>query len=824
MNKRLKHARHRFLKGYQNCKRYRGQSRQTISLVWLTAVLTFSIGVSQAQNQASGAKANDADNQQIALNLQDTDIRALINVVAETSGKNFIVDPRVKGKVSVISGAPLDPNELYNLFLSILEVHNFAAVETGNVIKVLPSNVIKQRPTPTLFSPRDNSNDEQITQIIQLNHAPVQDLVPIIRPLIPPTSHFAPHQPSNSVVVTDTAANIQRVLQIIRKLDIPDKRASIHLVNLQYAAANDLAATLTQLVTATADPQDAASSPKVSIQAYESTNSLLISAADEQFIRIQALIDELDVEVKSGGDVRVVALKHADAADLAGILRDLNANGGTAEAPGSEFLIQADEASNSLIIKASGNAFNSVESVIDSLDQRRAQVFVETIIAEVSLDQSEALGINWNAGLDVPTSGGTPAVIGDDGTETTAAVAGISNARANTVGSRAGTGQSAFGPSLETSAGGFTYSLLDFGRYNLDVTLNAIRNDTDSNIISTPTILTLDNEEAEIVIGQEVPFISGTFNNGLNNSTTADADGNQQVNTGTGFTTIERQDVGIVLRITPQINEGDTIQLEVFQEISDVDMASVGAFSDIATNRRSIEATVQVDDGQVIALGGLIQDDLEDLQVGVPFLSKIPILGNLFKSRSQSSRKTSLVVFLKPRIIRSPEDLVALSREKYEDVRRDSIEHRNRTDKSILLSDIQAPVLVDYDKATSELEVVTEDRYIRRNTEDPKLPIENKIKNIIFGRTSTEYKIKKLDEQKATQESEFRTEGSLDKIELDNPQEILQEEVLEPSAQQEVPLLDRDLSSEIEDLVPSEPIELEPFESNSRVLIEDADE
>ena len=299
MIERLKHAIR------DDVKRFQGQAWQMMLLAWVAAFLTFSVGVSQAQNTAG----TQDENAQIALNLQDVDIRVLINTVAEVSGKNFIVDPRVKGKVSVISGAPLDPDQLYNVFLSILEVHNFATVETGNVIKVLPSNVIKQRPTPTLFTPGNDSNDEQITQIIQLNHAPVQDLVPIIRPLIPPTSHFAPHQPSNSVVITDTAANIQRVLQIIRKIDIPDKRASIHLVNLQYASASDLAATLTQLVVTTADPREAASSPKVSIQAYDSTNSLLISAAEDQFIRIQALIDELDVETKGGGDVTVIPLK-----------------------------------------------------------------------------------------------------------------------------------------------------------------------------------------------------------------------------------------------------------------------------------------------------------------------------------------------------------------------------------------------------------------------------------------------------------------------------------------------------------------------------------
>ena len=790
--------------------------KHAIHVLFLAALLTFFVGVSQAQNQVQSSSDEQQEKRQVAVNLQDADIRVLINAVAEVTGKNFIVDPRVKGKVSLISGAPLDEETLYDVFLSILEVHNFATVETGNVVKVLPGNQIKQRPTRTLFAPTEESNDEQITQIIRLNYAPVQDLVPIIRPLIPPTSHFAPHQASNSVVITDTAANIQRVLAIVRKIDVPDKRASIHLVNLRFAVASDMAATLTQLVTATTSPQDGASSATVSIQAYDSTNSLLISASEEQFVRIQALIDELDVETKSGGDVQVIPLKHSDAADLAGILRDLN-SGGTADAPGSEFLVQADEASNSLVVKGSAGQLQSVQGVIDKLDKRRAQVFVETVIAEITLTQAESLGINWTAGLDAP--------IGPGGTDAAgAAIPGAASPRLNTVGSRAGTGQTNFlGDSDLGTNGGLTYSLLDFGRFGLDVTVNALRNDTDSNILSTPTLLTLDNEEAEIIIGQEVPFLTGGFNAGTAQTTgTTDAAGNPTNTAINSFQTIERQDVGIVLRITPQINEGDTVTLEVFQEISDVIPATLGSVLDQSTNRRSIEATVQVEDGQVIALGGLIQDDLSDTTTGVPFLSRLPLIGALFRSQSKSSTKSSLVVFLKPTIIRTPDQLIALSKEKYDDVRRDAIEHRNRTDGSFLLNGVDTPVLVDYDKATDEFEITSEELYIKRSEEgDPKVPLQNKIKNIIFGRTSTAQKIKKIDEKNAKQQTEFKTEGGLEQIESNEsnesnePETIQQSDVVEPISQ-EPELLDSNLATDIDNL---EPVELPKFEGSSKVLI-----
>jgi len=282
--------------------------------IFLAASLTFYVG-------ASAQQVNDVNSEQasVTLNLEDVDIRTLINMVADVSGKSFIVDPRVKSKVSVVSGATLNPDQLYEVFLSILEVHNYAAVDSGEIIKILPNNIVKQRPTPLLTAPNEDKSDAQITQIIQLKHAPVQDLTAIIRPLIPPTSHFAPHLPSNSVIITDTAANIQRVLQIISKIDIPDKRSNIRVVNLNFSKASELAASLTQLITSTADPKTAGTSSRVSIQAVDAINSLIISAPDDQYGKIQALIDQLDIQREVEGDVNVISLKHAKAEDLATI-------------------------------------------------------------------------------------------------------------------------------------------------------------------------------------------------------------------------------------------------------------------------------------------------------------------------------------------------------------------------------------------------------------------------------------------------------------------------------------------------------------------------
>ena len=726
---------------------------QRARLAFIMCAITFGVGLNSADAQTVNSNnSKQTGKQEVTLSLQDVDIRVLINTVAEVSGKNFIVDPRVKGKVSVISGASLDPDQLYDVFLSILEVHNFATVDSGNVIKILPSNVIKQRPTPTLFTPTNDSNDSQITQIIQLTHAPVQDLVPIIRPLIPPTSHFAPHVASNSVVITGTAANIQRILQIIRKIDVPDKRANIQVVNLNFAKASELAATITQLITTTADPKTAATAGKVSIQAFDAINSLVISAPDDQYGKIQALIDELDIEREVKGDVNVIPLKYAKAEDLADILKDLTANATKGSA--GEFTVQADEASNSLIIKTSGQQLKTVESVVEKLDKRRAQVFVETIIAEVSLDQEANLGITWNAGGAIggsPAVAGVPATNGSPAVPGVAAVPGIGNLVRN--GQVIGTATA--GQKFDLGNTGFNYSLLDLGKYQLDVIINALRNDSNSNILSTPTILTLDNEEAEIIVGQEVPFVTGSFNNGFNNGNTNNNGGNgnnQNLPVGNGFQTIERKDVGIKLKIKPQINEGDTIQLEVLQETSSVSNTVISGQADLITNRRSIEAVVQVDDGQIVALGGLITDDVVDTVSWVPFLGKLPIVGNLFRSKSKRAIKRNLMIFLKPRIIRSPSELETYSKAKYDEVRRDGL-IASQQNPSFLIKDSAAPVLVEYESSLNDGKIGSE-RHAKLAENGPPKPLKNKIKDIIFGR---QFKDKE-------QPSDFNTEGALETI------------------------------------------------------------
>ena len=736
----------------------------------LCALVTFSFGVASINAQVTQNSETNPGGQQeeIKLNFQDVDIRALISTVAEVSGKNFIVDPRVKGKVSVVSGKSVTPEELYDYFLAILEVHNYATVGSGSVIKVVPSNVIKQKPTNTLFSPTEQDNDEQITQIIRLQHAAVADLVTIIRPLIPPTSHFAQHASSNSVILTDTAANIQRVLKIIRSIDVPDKRSNTHVVYLEKTSASDMANSLTQLISSTADPAEAAQGgSKLSIQPFEAINALVISATDEQFARVKALIDELDVERELAGDVSVIPLNYANAEDLVSILNDVTAS--NTQGAASDFNVQADEASNSLIVKASGGQLKTVQSVVEELDKRRAQVFVETIIAEVALTKDGTLGVTWNAGVPAPEVVTTAA----DGTTTTA-----TDFRANTVGSRAGTGLTSSVFPVSGTANGFNYQLFDFGRYQLDLVLNAIRSDSNSNVLSTPTILTLDNEEAEIIVGQEVPFVTGVFNNGITNST--NPDGTPQTTgtaLGTGFQTIERRDVGIQLRIKPQINQGDTIQLEVFQETSSVATTEVQGQADLITNRRSIEAVVQVDDGQVVALGGLITDDVTDTVSWVPILGKLPLLGNLFRNKTKSALKRNLMVFLKPRIIRTPEELALYSKEKYDDIRRDEIIYSNKNDDVLLMPESEPPVLLDYEEAIEDGTVSTESQQRQRLKGEPKKNVQRRVKDIIFGRkTKTKTKLEAKKNASQLDTKNYKTQGNLEDLEAElKAKQILEE-------------------------------------------------
>ena len=551
-------------------------------------VLFLCPGFTTAQtDQPQNVQANN-DVDQITLNFQDVDIRALINTVAEVTGRNFIVDPRVKGKVTLVSGGPLSADEIYSVFLSVLEVHNFAAVPTGGIIKIVPSNIVKQRPTPTEYDEFVADGDQQITQVLRLKHASVQELLPILRPLLPPTSHFAAHAPTNTLVFTDTASNINRLLEIIERIDVPDRRASVHVVYLKNAQASVLAGVLSQLATSlqrTGDPNT--QQVNISVQGDDAINALIINAPDNEFRLLQAVINQLDIERPIEGDVHVIYLKHAKATDMVSILNNLtrarSAGADTAAPADADQTVQADETNNALVIHAPNDLFRTIERVVDQLDVRREQVYVETIIAEVSTNRAADLGIEWQF-----TDANTPTGQTSGSTEFTEQMGGLTLGYINNL--------------IIDITGNIVPDLA--------IVLRALRSDTDTNILSTPNLVTLENEPAEIVVAREVPFITGQFTTDVSTSTTVGVGEDVAVNTVNPFQTIERKDVGITLRITPQINAGNTVRLEIEHEISNVSDISIQAASDIITDKRSIQTTVEVDDGQIIVLGGLIRDDV----------------------------------------------------------------------------------------------------------------------------------------------------------------------------------------------------------------------
>jgi general secretion pathway protein D len=584
---------------------------------------------------------------EITLNLKDADIRALISTVSKFTGKNFIIDPRVKAKVTVISANTLTPEAVYEVFLSVLQVHGYAAVPTGSVIKIVPEVNAKQGPLPLSSAKEKYADDELITKIITLNHVPASQLVPILRPLVPQQGHLAAYNPTNTLIITDHAGNIERLVKIIRGVDRPDSD-ELEIIPLKHASASELVRILNSLNTG-GGAKDA--SKNVKLAADDRTNSILVTGDRASRLKIRATIGYLDTPLEDGGgNTHVIYLKYAKAENLVKILTGLKdegaktsgikgkaapASAGSGSVISQDAIIQGDEETNALIITADTNTVKNLQAVVRQLDIRRAQVLIEAIIAEITLNKSKTLGV----GMAVDGSGDK------DRTLPTAIsnFAGIDDVLLSIIG---GTALTSVPPGLsfgigETTSSGTRYGLL----------LTALQNDTNSNILSTPNITTLDNEEAELIVGQNIPFVTGSFT------------GTGSNNPSNPFQTIERQDVGLTLKVTPQINEGDTVKMVIEQETSSVipGTEEIG----IATRKRSIKTSVLVDDGGILVLGGLIQEEVSDSQSKVPFLGDIPVLGFLFRSENTTKTKANLMVFLRPSILRDNKDAAFVTNEKY---------------------------------------------------------------------------------------------------------------------------------------------------------------
>jgi general secretion pathway protein D len=586
----------------------------------------------------------------VTLNFRDADIRAFIEFVADFSGKNFLVDNRVKGKVTIVSQTPIPEEHAYEVFLSVLEVNGFAAVPSGSVIKIVPRAESKQKSLPVRAG-EGAGDDAMVTQVIRLKYADAQQLVALIRPLISPNSHLVAYRRGNMLLLTDSASNIQRIQYILQLLDRKDA-VGVQLFAIKYASADKLAATLTSLygtagVAVTGRPAGAAG--KMKAIAHQPGNMLVIVAAPQIINEVAGVIEKLDVPpVSDSGRLQVRYLKYAAAEDVAKVLKELVGGQKTAAATGTQakslfsgdVRVVADPATNALLITADPGDITSVGRIIDKLDVRRRQVLVEALIVEVSGNAIERFGIEWMA------SGGVGA--------------GVQNFQnIKPIGAVLSGNTVATSPvSTAAALAGVAPTGLTLGMVNKALSIgalaHALQSDTDANVLSTPNLLTMDNEEAEIVVGKNVPFLTGSqqTTGGLSNP----------------FQTIERKDVGLTLRVKPQISEGDSVRLELYQEISSVD-GGTAAEGGLITSKRSIKTVVLANNGQMIVLGGLMRDDNTVRVQRVPCLGAVPYLGEPFKYTENTSTKTNLLVFLKPHIIKSANQIDEITNRKYNNIK-----------------------------------------------------------------------------------------------------------------------------------------------------------
>ena len=614
----------------------------------------------------------------VTLNLKNADINALIASIAEITGRNFIVDPRVKGRVTVISGKPMDEDEIYQVFLSILAVHGFAAIPGDGLTKIIPAAGAKQAEIPTVGSGPVQIDDQVVTRVIQVENVSAAQIVPILRPLIPPQGHLAAYAPTNVLIVSDTAANVDRIATIIQRIDLAST-AQVEIVPLQNASASEVVRILNTLEQGQAQgvPGAAAANEPARLVADERTNSILISGDTASRVRLRALIAHLDTPLQDNGNTQVIYLRYAQATELVPILQGISQtlNRDPANAPAAAqgqggadaanlLDIQADESTNALVITAQPAVLRSLKTVISQLDVRRAQVLIEAVIAEISSDVTAELGVQW-----VVDGSGDGSAVGFTNFGNAGLTLGSVAAAVN-----GGTLPSAL-PNGAAIALGSTSGSVRFGAL-----ISALTSDADTNILSTPTLVTLDNEEAEIIVGQNVPFVTGSY--------VTDGSGTSS----NPFQTIQREDVGLTLRVKPQINEGSAVKLEIAQEVSSVQPSSQSiSASDIITNKRSIKTNVLVEDGQILVLGGLVDDNLSESVQKVPGLGDIPVVGNLFRSRRTTRSKRNLMVFLHPVILRDSNEGTLRSNDKYSYIREQQFLARQRGVG--LLPQVQTPVL-----------------------------------------------------------------------------------------------------------------------------------
>ena len=646
----------------KNLNRY-ALSTLALSALTLSAMLAVS-PVAVAQTTRPGAP--------ITLNFVNADIESVARALAALTKRSLVVDPRVKGTINLSTDKPVAADVAWNQFLAVLRLQGFAMIETQGLYKILPEAEAKLQGGQVAVVPAGTApnNAQVMTQIFKLTHENANNLVAVLRPLISPNNTINVTPGSNALVITDYADNLQRLGRIIASLDVANA-TDVEVIPLQHAIANDMAALLNRLVdsSATGGASTAAGQGqtdtgyKTTILAESRSNAIIVRSANPaKQAQIRSLVEKLDragSELASG-NIHVVYLKNADATKLANTLRaavagtggatpgaapaaaatagtTLGGGGATLNLPSTGGQIQADAATNSLIITAPEPQYRQLRAVIDSLDQRRAQVLVESLIVEVDSAKESQFGIQWQNLV-----GGANSTVGILGTNF--ATSNLLNIAINGADGKALPGQ---GLNVGTARN-------VNGKYIMTSLANFLQTNGGSNILSRPSLLTLDNEEAKIVVGQNVPFVTGQYTN--NNSS------NGAVNP---FQTVERKDVGLTLKVKPQISDTGMVKLTIFQEVSSVD-TSKKLTDGLITNKRSIESNILVEDGTVVVLGGLLSDTYQDSRQQVPGLGDIPFFGALFRNETRSRSKTNLMVFLRPVVVRDDTSTEVLSNGRYQ--------------------------------------------------------------------------------------------------------------------------------------------------------------
>lgn len=590
------------------------------------------------------------------INIKNADLNEFVAQVAQITGKTFVVDPRIKGNVTVLSDAPMTADAVYELFLSVLRVHNWTAVPSGGVIRIQQTATAKQSPGVS-GALSDIAPEELVTRVVSAQNVASAELVKILRPLIPQYGHIAAVDNPNVVIISDHADNITRMMELIEQVDISDEE-DVVMVPLKEAWVGNVVAMLErvapdQLGRGAAGPQ------RIQVIANERNNSLVLRGKPRPIREILKLIDKLDQPGTATAGAQVIYLKYADATKVAELLEGLVSEraGGEEAAPQEQVMIRADESLNAIVVRADPSVMDEITSILDDLDIRRTQVLIEAAIVEVSVSNDRRIGVEMAAAdadgntvplvstsLDGVISSLLGNIVGEDGeVDVLSGLASISS------------------PTLAAAR-------IDAGGVSFGAVVRALATHSDANLLSAPSILTLDNQEAKIVVGNEVPFRTGSF------TTTGDGSDNP-------FTTINREDVGLQLTVTPQIHDDLAVSMEVTLEITNVVDSAIGAeaFSDVVTSKRTVENTILADDKQTIVLGGLIQDDINDTVRKVPLLGDVPVLGHLFRSTNKNRIKRNLLVFLRPTVIRNKEEADAATNRKYDDVW--EVEIRSRGDE-----------------------------------------------------------------------------------------------------------------------------------------------